>query len=128
MLTVEMKHQVMFQTNNDIDDLGDFVPHIMDYLNDGYDRLVYAWAKVHTSDDEDSAYPRLHMDDDVPKTPDWTHRAIVDWATWMIYRNGNPQKQQRGYAFRQSFDDTLSRISSSGGEHGRVTNFINIPR
>lgn len=121
----EIKYHVMFQTNNDADDIGDFEPHIVDYINDGYDLLVNAWKEVHTEfNDED--YPRLGEDTDVPKTPEWTHRYLADWASWLIYRNGNPQKQQRGYAFRQAFEQMLSQLREERG--GRVKNFFNIPR
>lgn len=126
MLVVDIKDQIMFQTNNDSDDLGDFMPHLMDYINEGYDRLVYAWAKEHL--DDDSEWPRLHQDMDSPLTPEWTHRAVVDWATWLVYRNGNPQKQSRGYTFRQAAEDIISKVINGGGMNGRITKFINIPR
>jgi len=124
MTVSEIKNEVMFQTNNDEDDLGDFLPFLMDYINDGYDRLVFAWAKVH-ADTED--YPLLAEDTDEPNLPEWTHRALADWATWLVYRNGNPQKQSRGLAFRSAFDEIVSRIMSEGGINGRVRNFFNIP-
>ena len=128
MLVLEIKEQVMFQTNNDVDDLGDFMPYLMEYINEGYDRLVYAWAGEHTTDDVGAEWPRLHLDSDEPKLPVWTHQAIVEWATWLVYRNGNPQKQNRGYPFRQAADEIVSKITSSGGKNGRVKNFFNIPR
>jgi hypothetical protein len=61
---------------------------------------------------------------------------LTDWATWFIYRNGNPQKQQRGMAFRSSFDEILMRVASTGGIDGmnedgtakRYNKFKNIPR
>ena len=143
MTLAEIKNQVMFQTNNDTDDLGDFEPYILSYINDGYDRLVNAWAHQHiTPEDEDwppLEEPENENDDsgvDVPKTPEWTHKYLADWATWLIYRNGNPQKQQRGYAFRESFMTMLSMIADEGGMDGldengkriRYKNFYNIPR
>ena len=33
MTLLELKQQVMFQTGNDAEDLGDFQPHLTDYLN-----------------------------------------------------------------------------------------------
>lgn len=131
----EIKYHVMFQTNNDFDDIGDFEPHIIDYINEAYDRLVNAWAKVHTKFNAED-YPRLAESMDVPKTPEWTHRYLADWATWLVYRNGNPQKQQRGYAYREAFERMLSQVSDEGGASGvdengnRVTykNFFNIPK
>ena len=128
----EIKDQIMFQTNNDADDIEDYLPHVDDYVNDGYDRLVSVWTKNHIPQTD---YPRLKEDNDVPQTPEWTHRALCDWATWLCYRNGNPQKQQRGLYFRQAFEDVLAKISGEGGADGlnadgtqkQYRNFINIP-
>lgn len=128
----EIKDQIMFQTNNDTDDIEDFLPHVDDYINDGYDRLVKAWTKNHVPQGE---YPRLAEDSDTPNLPEWTHRALCDWATWLVYRNGNPQKQQRGLYFRSAFEDVLSRIADEGGAAGlnedgtqkQYNRFINIP-
>lgn len=124
MTVAEIKNEVMFQTNNDVDDLGDYLPYLMDYINEGYDRMVFAWCQVHPPSEE---WPLLSQDMDEPKTPEWTHRALADWATWLVYRNGNPQKQNRGYPFRTSFDETLAAITSQGGEGGQVKHFKNIP-
>jgi hypothetical protein len=130
----EMKEQVMFQTNNDADDLEDFEPHINDYMNDGYDRLVFVWDHQHVLPGSEK-YPPLTEDTDVPNVPEWMHRYLTDWATWLVYRNGNPQKQQRGLAFRESFLWLLSYVSDQGGADGlnedgstkQYKNFINIP-
>ena len=132
MTFAELKEHVMFQTNNDADDLGDYLPHADDYLNEGYDRIVKVWDKGHVPSD---AYPKLAEDVDEPKLPEWMHRYIADWATWLIYRNGNPQKQNRGRAYWQSFTEFLATISDGGGKDGtnedgslkRYRNFINIP-
>ena len=131
----EIKYHVMFQTNNDADDIGDYQPHIIDYINEGYDRLVKVWAKQHTRYAKVD-YPRLGKDTDVPLTPEWTHRYIADWATWLIYRNGNPQKQNRGMAYRSSFEQMLAMVSDEGGAAGldedgnqkEYRKFRNIPR
>ena len=130
----EIKEQVMFQSNNDADDVGDFLPALNDYINEAYDRLVKVWAKAHVGNDSIEYFP-LESDTDEPLTPEWTHRYLADWATWLVYRNGNPQKQQRGYAFRESFLGMLSTIADEGGAEGlnpdgiqkRYKNFINIP-
>lgn len=124
MTVGEIKREIMHQTNNDVDDLGDFMPYLMDYINDGYDRLVYAYAETHLGGDR----PSLETDADVPLLPEWTHRALTDWATWLVYRNGNPQKQSRGVPFQSMFYETLGRITDEGGEKGKVKNFFNIPR
>ena len=129
----EIKDQVMFQTNNDADDIEDYLPHVDDYVNDGYDRLVKAWSRSHIPQED---YPRLERDEDVPNLPEWTHRALCDWATWLVYRNGNPQKQQRGLYFRTAFEEILAKIQGEGGANGlnadgtqkRYNKFVNIPR
>ena len=129
----EIKDQVMFQTNNDAEDIEDYLPHVDDYINDGYDRLVSAWTKNHVPQED---YPRLTEDDDEPNLPEWLHRYLADWATWLVYRNGNPQKQQRGMAYRYAFEEVLAKIADQGGADGlnedgtqkRYRNFINIPR
>ena len=131
----EIKNQVMFQTNNDSDDIGDFEPHIVEYVNDGYDRIVNIWARQHVTSGNET-YPALIADTDVPNVPEWTHRYLADWATWLVYRNGNPQKQNRGYAFRNTFLDMLTTLSREGGVNGlnedgtlkRYNQFINIPK
>ena len=128
----EIKDQIMFQTNNDADDIEDFLPHVDDYINDGYDRLVRAWMGQHVPD---GGTPRLKEPTDVPLLPEWTHRAICDWATWLVYRNGNPQKQQRGLYFRSAFEEILARIAGEGGANGmnedgtlkKYNKFRNIP-
>ena len=111
----EIKDQVMFQTNNDAEDVADYLPHLVDYINEGYDKLMNVWNKNHIPAGE---YDRLEIDPDEPELPEWTHRALADYATWMVYRNGNPQKQQRGMAFRAAFEEVLSRIAGEGGAAG----------
>ena len=134
MTFAEIKDQIMFQTNNDADDIDDYLPHVNDYINDGYDRLVKVWTKSHHIPTDD--YPKLEKDTDVPNLPDWLHRYLCDWATWLVYRNGNPQKQSRGMAYKSSFEEILSQIAGEGGLSGlnedgsikQYRNFINIPR
>lgn len=139
----ELQSYVMHQTNNDVEDLGDFMPYLAGYLNDGYDRLINAYAGAHVGD---SGYPLLaavpeagegeeQLPDMVPNLPVWTHQAIADWATWLVYRNGNPTKQQRGLSFRASAEEVASRVRASGGLAGdtaraagqRIEQFKNIP-
>jgi hypothetical protein len=75
-------------------------------------------------------------DTDVPNLPEWTHRALCDWATWLVYRNGNPQKQQRGLAFKTAFEEVLAKLADEGGADGlnedgtskQYKFFRNIPR
>ena len=133
MTLLELQEHIMHQTNNDADDLGDYLPHLNDYINEGYDKIVYVWDNNHVPSDD---YPRLEEDDAVPNLPFWIHRYIADWATWLVYRNGNPQKQQRGRAYWQEFMDLLSRLADGGGKAGideetgmqkKFKNFYNIP-
>ena len=133
MTLAEIKAHIMFQTNNDEEDVIDFLPHVVDYINEGYDLLMEVWQKDHIPGD---TYERLEYDADEPELPEWLHRYICDWATWLIYRNGNPQKQQRGRAYYERFMEILNKIGGMGGADGlnedgsmkRYRNFINIPR
>ena len=115
MTLSEIQEQVMFQTNNDADDLGDYTPHIDDYINEGYDRIAVVWDSQHVPSTD---YPALENGTDEPNLPEWIHRYIADWATWLIYRNGNPQKQQRGRAYWQHFMELLSKLADGGGKNG----------
>lgn len=115
MTLAEIKDQIMFQTNNDAEDIEDYLPHAVDYINDGYDRMVKVWTKSHAPQGE---FPWLVNDEDVPMVPEWTHRALCDWATWLMYRNGNPQKQQRGRAYYENFMMILSQLADEGGAAG----------
>lgn len=126
MTVGEIKDLVMFQTNNDADDLGDFLPYLDSYIASGYDQIVYAWAEEHPTADSEE-WPLLTEDTDEPATPGWTHPYLADWATWMIYRNGNVLKQNRGMQYLSSFREGLSKITLSGGKDGKVRNFFNIP-
>ena len=132
MTLAEIKAQIMFQTNNDEDDIEDFLPHVEDYINEGYDRIVRVWDNNHVPSTD---YPKLAEYSDEPNLPQWIHRYIADWATWLVYRNGNPQKQNRGMAYRYSFEQLLSNLADSGGKSGldengnqiKYKNFRNIP-
>ena len=129
MNLAEMKNMILFQTNNDADDLGDFQPYINDYINEGYDKAAMAYAGQHVSVDSD-VYNPLKNDKASPDLPDWLHRAIADWATWLIYRNGNAAKQQRGYAFRNSAEG-LFAVARGGLETVKPSTgryIVNIPR
>lgn len=105
MTLQEIKEQVMFQTNNDADDLGDFEPHLDDYVNEGYDLLVEAVYDTHL----DEKYAPLAEGSAEPSLPAWMHRGLVDYATWLVYRNGNLVKQNRGTAYRVAFDQLVSK-------------------
>lgn len=122
MNLLELKRQVLFQTGSDADDLGDFQPHLTDYINEAYDRLLMAYKGVHA--DDDGEYPLLKHDKNQPELPLWAHRAMADFAAWMVYRNGSAQKQNRGFVFRKAFEEAESRLRMQRG--GRQLR--NIPR
>ena len=74
--------------------------------------------------DDDGAYPLLRHDRSRPELPEWAHRALADFAAWMVYRNGSAQKQSRGFIFRKAFDEAESRLRlQRGGRYIR-----NIPQ
>lgn len=126
MTVGEIKNLIMFETNNDTDDLGDFLPYLMVYINDGYDRVVYAWAHEHI-DPQSELYTPLKEDNDIPAVPEWMHKAIADWAAWLVYRNGNPSRQNRGFIFRTNHEEIVNKVLDEGGKNGRVSHFFNIP-
>lgn len=111
-----LRQQVMFQIGGDAEDVQDFLPYLTDYLNEGYDRLVMAAYSRHVGEGASDFAPLAH-EKSSPELPAWTHRAIADWATWLICRNGSTQRQNRGYAFRRAFEDVEGRLRSaqSGG-------------
>jgi len=110
---LDIKHQVMFQIGSDAGDLGDFQPHITRYINEGYDRACMAWTGRHVGAEDGEVAP-LRSDRAVPDVPEWLHAAIADWAAWLIYRNGNSARQNRGYPFRSAALDAFRRAESRG--------------
>lgn len=138
MTLEEIKNRVMFQTNNDADDVDEYLPYLVNYINEGYDILVDAYAHQHlgTSEYPYLVEPGTGEESPSPATPEWTHSYLADYATWMIYRNGNPQKQQRGAVFRASFEEMIAKIRGEGGADGTNADgtlkaylyFNNIPR
>lgn len=109
MTLEEIKSRVIFQHNADEDDLEDYEPAITGYVNKGYDLLLDALCEHHVGVDP---FPALEATTDEPKLPVWTHDAICDYATWLVYRNGNPQKQSRGHEYLANYMDTLSKLKS----------------
>lgn len=104
-----LRQQVMFQIGGDAEDVKDFLPHLNDYINEAYDRLVMAAHGRHLCPEDERFQPLSH-ELSQPALPAWTHRAIADWATWLVCRNGSAQRQNRGYAFRKAFLDVESRL------------------
>lgn len=135
MTLLEIKNHIMHQTNNDADDLGDFLPYLVTYINEGYDKAAMAWAGEHSSQESDT-YTPLRNDKSRPEVPDWMHQAIADWATWLVYRNGNIQKQNRGLQYRNAAESVFAQArgmadSEKGISHGTTRAgqyFTNIPR
>lgn len=125
MTVDEIKEAALFQSQNDIEDIDDFRPVLAEYLDEAYDRLVYAYAGAHPANDTD--WPKIKAPGDVPLTPDWTHLSLVDWVTWRILSIGSPAKQQQGMVFRQQFERDLLKAQEEG-QGGRANHFINIPR
>lgn len=111
MTLMELKQQVMFQTGTDADDLGDFEPHLTDYLNEGYGRLAKAFTGFQL-DEQGSDLTKLRSPKSQPDLPEWMHRAIADYGTWMAYRNGSAARQSRGYVFKRAFEEVESRAAS----------------
>lgn len=108
MTLSSLKDTVMFQTNNDTDDVDEYLPYLVGYLNEGYDLLVLALTDEHL---DTEAY--LSASTDTPSLiPAWAHQAIADYGTWMVYRNGNPSKQQRGMQFLRAFNEVRARLSA----------------
>lgn len=126
MTVGEIKEAAMFQSQNDIEDIDDFRPVLAEYLDEAYDRLVYAYAGVHPAEDNEE-WPLLRTDGDEPRTPAWTHLSLADWVTWRILSIGSSAKQQQGMVFRQSFELDLLKATAEG-EAGKIRNFFNIPR
>lgn len=109
MTLQELKSRVLFQFNTDEDDLEDYEPAITGYINDGYDQLLKALIKIHLGT---LPFEELESNEDEPLLPVWTHSAIADYATYMVYRNGNSQKQSRGQAYLASFQQMLAELKS----------------
>ena len=122
----DIRNHVLFQTQNDADDLGEFQPALEQYINEGYDKLVYIVTGGGHLDDKDKAgeveYATLVGGTEEPALPAWTHRAIADYATYMIYRNGNAIKQNRGMAYYQSFLDASRDCQSPRGKARKLKN------
>ena len=121
MTLEKLKQQTMFQTGNDSSDLGDFLPYVVDYLNEGYDRLMFACCGKHVQDGGE-ILPLRH-DRSEPELPEWAHSAIADWATWRIYANGSAGRQSRGLTFRAAFEETERKLRNE--KAGKL--FRNLP-
>lgn len=125
MTLAEIRSMAMFQSNNDEEDLGEFQPNLDDYINEGYDKLAEAYNEGHL-EDESGDYFALTERDDEPNLPVWCHRAIADYATYMIYRNGNVTKQNRAVPYMQAFMEMLGKVRSAGSKRNGKLHFYNL--
>ena len=117
MTLKDLREHALFQSNNDAEDLSEFNPALDKYINEGYDKLTMAYAKLHldqTKDDGTTPYTTLANTTDAVQLPTWCHRAIGDYATYMIYRNGNALKQNRGIPYLQQFESAKRRLADEG--------------
>lgn len=128
MTFYDMIERAMFQYNVDVDDLEDYTPHVDAYINEGYDQVLEALTGYHLRDLP--VFPPLNQETDMdvePKVPLWTHQPICDYATYLLYRNGNPQKQNRGREYLMRFNECLRRCKDLRGgasvntETGEIT-------
>lgn len=115
----EIKELAMFQFNMDGDDASEYLPFLVTYINEGYDRFIRAWTGERHAGGLD--YPYLKGDNDVPLIPERFHKPLTDWATWCLYRNGNAAKQQRGFQYRSSFEEALAEMLADGGKAGDLS-------
>lgn len=109
----DLRERVIFQVNADADDVGDYQPALEGYINAGYDEIVDAFLEEHI--DTGNYYVSLAAPWDYPLVPEWTHKAIADYATYLVYRNGNPQKQQRGMSFLQDANRIIAKCKEFRG-------------
>ncbi|MEF9974626.1 MAG: hypothetical protein RSA12_10955 [Clostridia bacterium] len=113
------------------------------------ERMFERWKEQSAYDDEDSAVEeRIHeflseganelafkrldgnltgladmandSDSPDPRIPPWTHPAIVDYALYLWFRDGNPVKQQRAQAYLARFQDVLNRMPTLRDEHAKA--------
>lgn len=110
----DLKNNVMFQTNNDIEDVEEFNIALPHYINEGYGMLTYAFWKIYPS--TGGLLLPLTTGTDVPNLPLYAHRAVADYATYLVYRNGNPVKQNRGERYLRDFQDILTRLKEDGSK------------
>ena len=129
MTLTQLRNHTLFQTNNDSDDLTEFQPAIDDYINEGYDRLTMAYANLHLgqqAEDGTTPYPKLTNANDACQLPAWVHRHIGDFAAYMIYRNGNALKQNRGIPYYEMFERARQMLAQEGRKARGGSHFYNL--
>jgi hypothetical protein len=111
-----MKMRCMAQFGADAEDLREFLPELEGYLNSAYNLMSWYADKKRVGNRENER-PRLAEDSDIPDVPEWTHEYMCDYATYLIYRNGNQARQQRGIPFLQRWNEgvTLAAQNTADG-------------
>jgi hypothetical protein len=107
MKLLDLEKLALSQLGLDTDDLNEQKTNLDIYLNEGYDKLLKVYKNVHTGE---TGYPILSTDTQEPLTPAWSHRAIADYATWALSRNGSAQKQNKGAIFWNTFNDMEAQL------------------
>ena len=110
----ELKRRAVYQAVSDADEVDELTPYVDQYINEGYDRMLSIAEKTE---------PPLLMDEDEPALPEWMHPTIADYATFLLLRNGSPQKQSRGIQFRAAYEETVARFFRDGGLVGKKSCF-----
>ena len=126
MTVAEIKRLVVEQFGQTEEEMREHMPKIISYINDGYDLMVDAWKPhKHVGGEE---YPRLTRNDETPLVPEWLHGYLADYATYLVYRNHNPQRQQRGIPYLQRFNEAIGRLKTEGDgeEPGYPGRFMNL--
>ena len=74
MTVKEIKDFIMHQhLDMDSDDVTEYLPFLMTYVNEGYDKCLKAWAHARIGDPD---FPMLVTDSDVPQIPERYHKAL----------------------------------------------------
>jgi hypothetical protein len=107
-----MKMRCMAQFGADAEDLREFLPEVEGYLNAAYNIASHLKNKKFVGGGADEV-PRLAADTDIPDLPEWVHEYLCDYATYLIYRNGNQARQQRGIPFLTRWQECLALIAKS---------------
>ena len=113
----ELKRLSAFQAMGDEEEAEQLSPHLERYINEGYERLASLTGLQPEA---------LRLAEDEPILPEWMHAAIADFATWLLLRNGNPQRQARGMQYRAAYEETIARLMREGKLQGKQKNFTGI--
>lgn len=112
-----LKARAVFQISGDAEEAAELAPYVGQYVNEGVARLATSFGRD---------APALESDADTPALPDWCHPAIADFASWMLARNGDANRQARGLHYRAAFEEAVARANREGGEAGKRTKFVGI--